>query len=395
MVYALLNQAMPLYLKAYGFPAWAISILANERAFVGALIQPVVGRISDHTRSPLGRRRPFFLVGVPLMAISLFLVSGHPNIWVLLGLMTIGSFFLAVAQDPYIALLADLFPERHRGKVGGFLGLTTALGNIAFALMASFLWDHNETLVFAIVIGVLIVTFAFTFFAVKEPPLAPHAAEEKREKFNLRNYIRELRNYPEAAKYIGSLSLFWMGAGGATPFVTLFGTEALHADVSQVFLLPLAFVVMSAIFSIPAGLLSDRIGKKRVMFIGLLLYGIGALIGSQAQDLLQATLALLVVGIGNAGTAPLNPLLTELIPRSRMAELMGMGSAVWSFFQPLGSILAGIIVTVATIYVGGNDAYRWSFIFAGLMIVLSALSLRFVHPERVQFDDVTTEGALS
>ncbi len=178
-----------------------------------------------------------------------------------------------------------------------------------------------------------------------------------------------------------------MGAGGATPFVTLFATEALHADISQVFLLPLAFVVMSALFSIPAGLLSDRIGKKRVMSLGLLIYGLGAIAGSQSTDLLQATIALAVIGIGNAGTAPLNPLLTELIPRSRTAELMGVGSAVWSFFQPLGSILAGLIVTFAAWFVGGNDAYRWAFIFAGLMIVLAALSLRFVHPERA-----TSEG---
>src|SRR5207248_1762056 len=169
VVYALLNQAMPLYLKGYGFPPWAISILANERAFVGALIQPFVGRLSDRTHTPLGRRRPFFLVGVPLMSISLFLLSNHPSPWLLLGLMTIGSFFLAVAQDPYIALLADLFPERHRGKVGGLLGLTTALGNIAFALLAVALWDSNQTLLFALVIAALLVTYGFTFFAVKEP----------------------------------------------------------------------------------------------------------------------------------------------------------------------------------------------------------------------------------
>ncbi|MEO8289145.1 MAG: MFS transporter [Chloroflexota bacterium] len=383
VVYGLFNSGMPLYLETYGIFPWLIGLLANERAFVGAIVQPFVGRLSDRTRSPLGRRRPFFLVGVPLMSISLLLLAVHPNIWVMLGLMTIGSFFLAVAQDPYIALLADLFPEQHRGKVGGFLGLTTALGIITFSLIAHFLWDSNEALVFGLVIAILLVTYAFTFFTVKEPPAPAIATEEKKRPFNLKLYIKELRQYPEAAKYIGALCLFWIGTGGATPYVTLFGTKALNASTSDVFLLPLAFVVMSAIFSVPAGRLSDRIGKKRVMFGGLLIYGIGALIGSQAHDLMQATLALAVIGIGNAGTAALNPLLTDLIPRSRTAELMGLGSAVWSFAQPLGSALAGIIVTVAALFVGEHDAYRWTFIFAGAMIVLAGLSLRFVHPERV------------
>src|SRR5436190_263420 len=111
VVYALLNLAMPLYLQKYGVVPWLIGPLANERAFVGAIAQPVVGRISDRTRTPFGRRKPFFLIGVPLMSLSLFVLAGHPNIVVLLTVMTIGSFFLAVAQDPYLALIADLFPE--------------------------------------------------------------------------------------------------------------------------------------------------------------------------------------------------------------------------------------------------------------------------------------------
>ena len=108
-VYALFNTALPLYLESYGLsPEW-IGPLANERSFIGAFVQPLVGRISDRTRTPLGRRRPFFLVGVPLMALSLVLLAVHPPFWLMLTLMTIGSFFLAVASDPYVALLADLF----------------------------------------------------------------------------------------------------------------------------------------------------------------------------------------------------------------------------------------------------------------------------------------------
>ena len=380
LVFGLLNTAMPLYLKQYGVPDWLIGPLANERALVGAVAQPVVGRLSDRIRTPLCRRRPFFLIGVPLMSLSLLILAFKPDLWLMLTIMTIGSFFLAVAQDPYIALLADVFPEKHRGKVGGFLGLTAALGVIIFAMIALFLWEHNQFVVFGLVIALLMLTYGYTFFTVKEPPTPVHV--EKRERFKLAPYIRSLRAYPEAMKYTFSLALFWLGSGGATPFVTLFGTQALGANESQVFLLPLAFVICSAIFSVPAGLLADRIGKKRVMMIGLAIYGVGALVGSQAADLWQATIALAVIGIGNAGTAPLNPLLIELIPRSRTAELVGVGSAVWSFMQPVGSLLAGAIVWLAAFIVGGHDAYRWAFIFAGAAITLAAISLRWVHPEK-------------
>jgi maltose/moltooligosaccharide transporter len=387
LVYGLFNSAMPLYLDRYGVAPWLIGLLANERAFVGALVQPFVGRMSDRLRTPLGRRRPFFLVGVPLMSLSLLLLAGHPDFWLMLAIMTVGSFFLAVAQDPYLALMADLFPQEHRGKVGGLLGLTTALGFIAFAILGITLWSSNEFLVFVLVVVVLLVTFGFTFFTVKEPPLPAAVPEETRKRFNAREYVQGLRRYPEAVKYILALGMFWLGAGGATPFVTLFGKQSLGANDSQVFLLPLAFVMSSLIFSVPAGLLADRIGKKIVMTMGLSIYGVGAIIGSQSADLTQATIALAIIGIGNAGTAPLNALLTDLIPRSRTAELMGVGSAIWSFFQPVGSVMAAIVVTVAISLTNPHDAYRWSFIVGGIFVVLSAILLQRVHPERATTED--------
>ena len=385
LVYGLFNTALPLYLKQYGVADWLIGPLANERAFVGALAQPIVGRLSDRTHTRLGKRRPFFLVGVPLMALSLFILAFHPDFWVMLSIMTVGSFFLAVAQDPYIALLADLFPEKHRGKVGGFLGLTTALGLIAFSLISFFLWESNSFAVFMIVIVVLLLTYGFTFFTVKEPPANASEPVEKRAKFELIPYVKGLLAYPEAAKYTFSLSLFWLGSGGATPFVTLFGTRALGASEGDVFLLPLAFVVCSAIFSIPAGLLSDRIGKKPVMMARahyLRLRSPGGISGNES-------LASNNCAGGNRhrerrhGRTQPSPDRSNSAPAN--CELMGVGSAVWSFAQPLGSLLAGGIVWFAASALGeveSHDAYRWAFIFAGTMIVLSALSLRWVHPER-------------
>ena len=87
LVYGLLNTGMPLYLERYGVAPWLIGLLANERAFVGALVQPFVGRMSDRFRSPLGRRRPFFLVGVPLMSLTLLLLAGHPDFWLMIAIV--------------------------------------------------------------------------------------------------------------------------------------------------------------------------------------------------------------------------------------------------------------------------------------------------------------------
>ncbi|MEP6775485.1 MAG: hypothetical protein ABJA50_07810, partial [Chloroflexota bacterium] len=69
--------------------------------------------------------------------------------------------------------------------------------------------------------------------------------------------------------------------------------------------------------------------------------------------------------------------------KKRTAEFVGLGSSVFSFAQPLGSVLAGLVAGLAAIFVGGPQSYRWTFITAGIMLIIGGILLRNVHPERV------------
>jgi MFS family permease len=378
-VYTMFLTAIPRYLESYGLSTSLIGFLSQERSLVAAFVQPVVGRISDRTRTPLGRRRPFFLIGIPLMSIALMILAARPDVWVVIGLLTFAAFFLSIAWDPYLALLGDLFPASQRGRVGGFLGLANGIGAILFLMLALFLWQQSEALVFFLVIAILVATFGFTFLTVKEPP-APPLEERKKIRPNPVGYIRDLLAYPEAAKFVLALSLFWIGSGGAAPFLTLFAEHALGAQGGDAFLLPIMFTVSTALFAIPAGYLADRIGKKWVVTAGLIVYGLAAAIGSQSPTLLIGIVALGIVGIGNAGVTIQVPMLTDLVPGRRMAELLGVATAIFAIAQPIGSVVAGAIRDAMAGVVGDNDAYRWTFLFSGTMIVLSALVLQTVRP---------------
>jgi len=389
--YGLFNFAMPLYLRGYGLPAWLIGLLANERSFVGAFVQPVVGRISDRTRTRFGKRRPFFLVGIPVVCFGLWLLAYHPDLWPMLVIVAVLAFFLSVAWDPYMALMADIFPEKQRGRVGAITnGVATSLGTIAFSLFGIRFWSGNETLVFGLVIVLLILTWGYTFITVKEPPLDKTSPlpEGKAGKPSLRQYFRTIMSYPEASKYTLAITFFWLGTGGVIPFITLFGVKALGApSESDAFILPLAAVLAGVIAAVPLGMLADRIGKKKVMMGGMFSMGLAAIVGSQTQTMLQAALIMMVLGVGNAAMAMMNPMITDLVPKKRMAEFIGLVSAVFSFAQPVGSVLAGLVVGLGTYYLSEGDGYRWSFIWAGVMLLIGGVLLRRVHPERVVRED--------
>jgi MFS family permease len=385
VVYSLFNFAMPQYLDTYKLNPSLIGLLANERSFVGAFIQPIVGRLSDRTRTHLGRRRPYFLAGIPLMCAALLLLAMHPPFWVMLGVMTFAAFFLSVAWDPYIALMADLFPPDQRGRVGGLVGVGSGLGTVILLALAFTLWTQHEYWVFAATVAILLLTWAYTFFTVKEPA-SPATVEKPAMAANPVAYVKSLLPYPEAAKYTLAITFFWLGTGGAIPFVTLFGTHALGASVQESFLLPLIATIVNALGAVPAGMLADKYGKKPVMTVSLLMFGIFAYVGSQTHLLWTAMIALAFIGLANAGMAQVSPMLADLVPRKRTAEFIGLGSAFFSFAQPLGSVFAGAVVTLATGLVGLSDAYRWTFIFSGTLVLVGAVLLQFVHPDKAVID---------
>jgi len=81
-------------------------ILGAEGAFALAL-PLVVGPLSDRIRTPLGRRRPWMLVGLPPLALGLAAVGLTPSLWT--TVVAVGVFFLAyyLYEPPYRSLYPD------------------------------------------------------------------------------------------------------------------------------------------------------------------------------------------------------------------------------------------------------------------------------------------------
>lgn len=335
----------------------------------------------------------------------------HPPFAVMIAIVPIAGFFLFIAYDPYLAMMADITPATQRGRVGAVLAVAAMLGNIVFSLVAGFLWSAHEFTVFLITVAGLVVTFGVTFVTVREaplPPLAPSGTagispavvattmpapgdafaagnprvggDSERRRLQgphrVRGYLRDLRRYPVLARYVVALSLFYLGAGGATPFITLFATKALGVSSGTAFFLLIILVLCTAIGAVPAGLLADRIGKKPVLIAGLVLFALGTLGGSQAPSVAWEIPAMVLVGLGNAcPNAPVIPLLADLVPAARVGEFIGLASFVWSIAQPIGSFCAGLFVTSAA-----PSTYRHTFIWAGVLIALAAVAMVAVRP---------------
>lgn len=91
-----------------------LAILWIAGPATGLLVQPIIGHLSDRTRGPLGRRRPYILVGALLTALALFLMPHAASLWMASLMLWVLTASINIAMEPFRALVADRVPEAQR-----------------------------------------------------------------------------------------------------------------------------------------------------------------------------------------------------------------------------------------------------------------------------------------
>jgi maltose/moltooligosaccharide transporter len=371
--YALNNAVLPLFLKAYTQDARLIGLLGSTHSFEGTIIQPIVGSASDRLRTRWGRRRPFMLLFTPLSALFLILtpaashLPGSVRLAAIIACIFLFTVCFNVAVDPYQALMPDITPEPQRGRV---MGLWMFVGVIGQALLV--LLPLAPVVKFGIVAVLMPVTTLLTCLMVREPrpPDEPVAARRFSQEMVIA--LQGLSTLREAGKSLLTLFFAGIGIGAVLPFLTLFVEKITGANDQQAQMMFLALMLSTAVGVLPFGWLTDRIGPKRVLFIGLGLIGIAALNGLWITSLTQVTMVLIVAGLGNAAqSASAYPLLTELVPAEEIGFYTGLQTTALSIATPLTTVITGELVN--------QGGYRYIFLVCALGIFLALSILAFVR----------------
>ena len=148
----------------------------------------------------------------------------------------------------------------------------------------------------------------------------------------------------------------------------------LSATTDQLQWMSAAYTLSLAGFMLPAGVLGDRVGRKRLLVIGLVTFGISSVIASQMTS--ANGLILMRVIMGASGAIVL-PLVTSILP-SMFAEderplAIGLSGAGVFIGLPLGPLLAGWLLT----------HYDWGSIFLinAPVVVIAVIGAWFFIPE--------------
>ncbi|MFI6274606.1 MFS transporter [Streptomyces sp. NPDC050988] len=106
----------------------AFGILVGAGGLIAIVFSPVAGRISDRTRTRLGRRRPWILTGTLLTALALAVMPATTEVWQVVLLWCGVAVVTNLQVAAHSAVIADQVDAGRTGGVSGLVGLATALG---------------------------------------------------------------------------------------------------------------------------------------------------------------------------------------------------------------------------------------------------------------------------
>jgi MFS family permease len=352
--------------------AQAFSLVTSLAVGVTMLVQPIVGVLSDRTRSRFGRRAPWLLFGAVVGSGFLIAVRYAPSIAVLALLWTCAQTTLTLLNGPLMTTVADRISAEKVGTASGIGGLGTFAGGIVGGIGAGVLLPVLGLDTIYLYAALILTATAGFVLLLRDRPSTDLAVPPHQWGPFLRGFLIPLRDHDFRWVWLARIALsFGYASSTALALFMLqsYITPALNLTeaIRTVPLLTVASLPGTLVALLLAGRISDRMGRRKPLVIASsVLMAFSMLVPLFWPTLPALFLQSILAGIAFGIYLPVDQaLFIDVLPdkdaAGRDLGIAGLGS---NLGQALGPVLAGQVVALT----GGYRAV-W-----GVAAVLTAIA---------------------
>ena len=321
-----------------------------------AVTDPIVGFLSDNTRTRFGRRRPYLLFGALPFGLSLWLFFTKPSLigqtalfwWALLMLCLVNT-AMTLVNIPYSALTPELTSDyNEQTSLNAYRFLCAGIGTIMGAVIVMPIVNlfpskaSGFSAAGAIIGGIILLTTLITFFSVREPVVLL-----KNGRGDIRAFFSSYRLVFKNSAYTVLLGVFVLHItalnflqGMVVYYLKyIYQAESFSSTI-------MGLLLITAIVSIPlAAKCSNMLGKNFSYCVGLAVLCVSTMIiFFTGHRIGLVGLALLFVcagiGVGFAFATPWAMLPDAIAWQPDMAHNEGCYYGVWTFASKLGQAVS-------------------------------------------------------
>jgi MFS family permease len=364
MIYPLL----PLFLtQQLGASKLFVGVLEGIAESVASLLKLVSGWLADR----FGRRKPLVVAGYTLSSLSKPLVGLAAAPWHVLAVRVADRVGKGVRTAPRDALLADSVRPEERGRAFGVQRTMDHAGALlgpllAWPLLAATGGDFRPVFAVALLPGLLCV--GILLCCVREIPAPPSVSKSRLPTLTLRPFG------PPFRRYVAILFLFTLG--NSSDAFLLLRAHQVGVRPEHVPLVWVALHVVKMVASLPAGILSDHVGRRPLIVAGWTVYATVYLGLAFAAQTWQIWALFLFYGLYFG--------LTEGVEKAFVADLVpdalrGTAYGVFSFAVGVGAFPASVLMGALWEWAGPRAAFGFG---AALALVAALLFLGLVRPSK-------------
>lgn len=367
----MLYPVMPIYLKEIGFSILLIGILEGVAEATAGLSKSYFGKLSDVS----GKRLPFVRVGYLLSAISkpMMAVFIYP-LWIFLS-RTIDRFGKGIRTGARDAMLSDEATPETKGQVFGLHRAMDTLGAVigpALALLYLYLYPGNYKGLFFIAFVPGIIAISFTFF-IKDKKREPKQIELKSASFfSFAQYWKE--STPAFKRLVVGLLAFTL-INSSDVFLLLKAKEA-GLDDTSVIGVYIFYNLIYALAAYPLGRLSDKIGFKKTLISGFVVFAIVYSGMAISHELYQFFILFFLYGVYAAATESVaKAWISNISDKKDTATAIG----TYTGFQSVCTMMASSFAGWIWLMFGASVTF---IITAAITILIIIYLLAFVTEQR-------------
>ncbi|MCO6041158.1 SLC45 family MFS transporter [Thermococcus alcaliphilus] len=401
IIWSLYNAYIPIFLQdTFRMSRTVTGFVMTIDNLFAVLLLPFLGALSDKTRTRIGRRKPYILLGAPSAALLFALIPvarRYENLALFMGTIVFMNFFMALFRSPVIAFMPDITPSEKRSQANGIINFMGGIGALLAYFGGKLLYDINYAYPFFAGAAIMLIANLLVVFFVPEP-------EEYRvpgERIDLKKLIKETskKSFGELKENLKdvfaskeksllfillSIFLWFIAFNSVETFFTSYAKYHLGIEESTGAFMMGVVSLSFMLFAIPAGFIGGRIGRKKTITMGLVLttavmilaYLLGEASKPKSSALTDPVVLKFMVlfFLGGIGWAMINVNSLPMVVDMTTEEKLGGYTGLYYFFSQAANLVAPPLAGAFLDVIG----YSTLLPFAAIFFILATITVQFV-----------------